>query len=61
MELEDATLVVERVQHEADVVVHDEGADGVAVHQVGAELLRFGVVAAEDEMFFGRINCLTAF
>jgi len=49
-ELVGAALVVEGVEEDDDVVVLHEGVDRVAVHQVGADLLRLGIMGAEGDV-----------
>ena len=49
-ELEGSTFVVERVEHERDLVVLDEGVDRVTIHEVGADRTRVGVVGLESDI-----------
>ena len=38
------------IEHEADVVILNEREDLIPIHQVGADLLRFGIVSSEAEI-----------
>ncbi len=54
-ELERAALVVERVDHDPDVIVLDERVGVVAVHEVGADVGRRRVVRAEGDVEVRRV------
>ncbi|MCK7527710.1 MAG: hypothetical protein MZV64_63915 [Ignavibacteriales bacterium] len=49
-ELEAPALIVEGVDHETDVVVHDERVGVVPVHEMGPDLLRLGIETAEPDI-----------